>query len=563
MEIKGSKVLVLGGWGLVGSAICRKLMKHEPAQLVILSLNQWEAEDAVAQLKREFPSADPNMFVPKWGNIFARTEWKDMNWGDVIGDDAMRGEFLKDIFFDLDDKILKHSALYNLIVETKPDLVIDCINTATAIAYLDIYNTAINAIKKIDKGELDRALIERVIASAYVPQLIRHIQILYRGLLDAKAKMYFKVGTSGTGGMGVNIPYTHSEERPSRVLLSKTAVAGAQTLLLFLLARTPEGPIVKEIKPTAAIAWKKIAYGEVKRRGRAIPLVKMNFDDARPAEGKFVFDDATGVIDTGDVYKSVFIDTGENGIFSKGEFEAISALGQMEIVTPEEIAEYLVFEIRGGNTGRDVIQGLDACTLGPTYRGGMLRNIALEKIKKLEKEYGVDSVAFELLGPPRLSKLLYEGFILRKIVGAMKDISKYTPEELSQKALELVKNDEKLLAEMLSIGLVVLLPDGKKYLRGKDVIIPVRRGKTELDMTPENIEQWCYEGWVDLRPKSFRDWQERCEKIIAHARQVPADETGSRYSYTLDYWNHFETFEEGKIAGWLFEFEDKGWRFKR
>lgn len=563
MEIKGSKILVLGGWGLVGSAICRKLMEYEPAQLVISSLNQWEAEDAVAQLRREFPKADPNMFVPKWGNIFSRTDWKDMNWNDVISDDAMRSEFLKDIFFDLDDNILKKSALYNLLVETKPDLVIDCINTATAIAYLDIYNTAINAIKKIDRGELDRALIERVIASAYVPQLIRHIQILYRGLLDAKTTMYFKVGTSGTGGMGVNIPYTHSEERPSRVLLSKTAVAGAQTLLLFLLARTPGGPLVKEIKPTAAIAWKKIAYGEVKRRGKAIPLVKMNFDDARPAEGKFVFDDTTGVVDTGDVYKSVFIDTGENGIFSKGEFEAISALGQMEIVTPEEIAEYLVFEVRGGNSGRDVIQGLDAFTLGPTYRGGMLRSIALEKIKKLEKEYGVDSVAFELLGPPRLSKLLYEGFILRKIVGAMKDISKYTPEELSEKALELVKNDEKLLAEMLSIGLVVLLPDGKKYLRGKEVKIPVRRGETELDMTPENIEQWCYEGWVDLRPKSFRQWQERCEKIMAHARQVPADETGSRYNYTLDYWNHFETFEEGKIAGWLFEFEDNGWRFKR
>jgi hypothetical protein len=50
---------------------------------------------------------------------------------------------------------------------------------------------------------------------------------------------------------------------------------------------------------------------------------------------------------------------------------------------------------------------------------------------------------------------------------------------------------------------------------------------------------------------------------MEHARQVPPDETGSRYSYTLDYWNHFETFEEGKIAGWLFEFEDNGWRFKR
>lgn len=563
MQIKNSKILILGGWGLVGSAICRKLMEHEPAELVILSLNQWEAEDAVNQLRREFPKSNPDMFIPKWGNIFSRTEWKDRNWSDVLSGDDTRGEFIKDVFYDLDENILKDSALYDLIVSTKPDLVIDCINTATAIAYLDIYNTTINAIKKMDKGGLDRALIEQVMASAYVPQLIRHIQILYRGLLDAKTTMYFKVGTSGTGGMGVNIPYTHSEERPSRVLLSKTAVAGAQTLLLFLLARTPDGPLVKEIKPTAAIAWKKIAYGEVKRRGRAIPLVTMEFDNAKAAQGKFVFDDSEGVVDTGDVYKSVFIDTGENGIFSKGEFEAISALGQMEIVTPEEIAEYLVYEVRGGNSGRDVIQGLDGFTLGPTYRGGMLRNIALDKIKKLEKENEVDSVAFELLGPPRLSKLLYEGFILRKIVGSMKNIKNFAPEVLAEKATELVKSDKKLLSEMLSIGLAVLLSDGKKYLRGKDVKIPVRRGETELEMTAENIEQWCFEGWVDLRPSSFKAWQDRCDKIMAHAMEAPIDETGSRYSYTLDYWNNFDTFEEGKIAGWLFEFEDKGWRFKR
>lgn len=563
MQIKGSKILVLGGWGLVGSAICRKLMEHGPAELIVSSLNQAEAEDAINQLRKEFPNSDPNMFVAKWGNIFTRSEWKDQNWGDVLSGNDTRREFIKDVFFDLDETILKDSALYELIADSKPDLVIDCINTATAIAYLDIYNTTINAIKKIDGGELDRALIEQVMASAYVPQLIRHIQILYRALLDAKTTMYFKVGTSGTGGMGVNIPYTHSEERPSRVLLSKTAVAGAQSLLLFLLARTPDGPLVKEIKPTAAIAWKRIAYGEVKRRGRAIPLVTMDFDKAKPAEGKFVFDDKSDVIDTGDVYKSVFIDTGENGIFSKGEFEAISALGQMEMVTPEEIAEYLVYEVRGGNSGRDVIQGLDAFTLGPTYRGGMLRNIALDKIKKLEAENQVDSVAFELLGPPRLSKLLYEGYMLRRIVGSMKNLKNFTPEVLSAKAMELVQNDKKLVAEMLSIGLVVLLADGKNYLRGGDVKIPVRRGEKELAMTPENLEQWCFEGWVDLRPESFAAWQVRVEKIIAHAELVPEDETGSRYNYTPDYWNHFETFEEGKIAGWLFEFEDKGWRFKR
>jgi len=65
MQIKNSKILVLGGWGLVGSAICRKLMEHEPAELTITSLHQWEAEDAVNQLRKEFPNSNPNMFVPK------------------------------------------------------------------------------------------------------------------------------------------------------------------------------------------------------------------------------------------------------------------------------------------------------------------------------------------------------------------------------------------------------------------------------------------------------------------------------------------------------------------
>lgn len=563
MQINGSRVLVLGGWGLVGAAICHKLMLHSPSCLIISSLNKAEAEEAVADLRKEYPNVNPEMFQARWGNIFTRTDWKDTHWSEVISDTDKRKGAIKDIFFELDDDMLKKSALYDLITETKPDVVIDCINTATAIAYLDNYNSAITTIKELDNGVLQDATAEKLMASVYIPQLIRHIQILYRGLTDAKSKMYLKIGTSGTGGMGFNIPYTHSEERPSRVLMSKTAVAGAQTLLLYILARTPDGPIFKEIKPTAAIAWKKIAYGPVKRKGREIPLVDMKPENAKPSSGKFVFDEKDGVSDTGDVFRSVFIDTGENGIFSRGEFQAISALGQMEIVTPEEIAEYAVFEILGGNTGRDVIQGLDAFTLGPTYRGGMLRELAVKKIAQLENENNVASVAFELLGPPRLSKLLYEANLLKRIVGSVNAVMTADVEDLSAKAQALIMEDSQLRSEMLSIGLAILLKDGKKYLRGLDVKIPVRRAETELDITPDNLEQWCFEGWVDLRPKNFVEWQNRFKQIKEQAEKVPFDETSSRYTYTPYYWENFENIDEGKIAGWVFEYEDKGWRFKR
>ncbi len=563
MQIEGSRVLIFGGWGLVGSAICHKLMEHNPSKLIVSSLRKNEAEEAVEQLRKEYKDVDPGTFVPKWGNIFTRTEWKDENWWDILNDKSKRKDVVKDIFEELNPEILRESALYDLVTETKPDVVIDCINTATAIAYLDIYNTSLDVMQKIESGEVSGDDVEKLLASTYIPQLIRHVQILNGAMQDADSSMYLKIGTSGTGGMGMNIPYTHSEERPSRVLLSKTAVAGAQSLLLFLLARTPRSYVVKEIKPTAAIAWKRIAYDKVMRKGSPIRLVDMQPANAKKAEGKFVFDDHQNVSETDEEYRSVYIDTGENGIFSKAEFQAISSIGQMEIVTPEEIADYAVFEIAGGNSGHDIIQGLDSFTLGPTYRGGMLQQKAFEKISQLEKEHGIKSVAFELLGPPRLSKLLFEAHIIKLIAETLDDAVYFKPDDLANEANKLIQSDAKLRSEMLSIGLVILLPDGKNYLRGKEVKIPVRRGKDELELTPENIDQWCYEGWIDLRTSNFENWIERFRKIKTQAENIPADDTSSRYTYTRDYWNDFGEIEEGKIAGWIFEFEDQGWRFKR
>lgn len=562
MEIRGSKILVLGGWGLVGAAICHKLMQHGPSQLIVSSLKQHEAEEAVELLRKEYSDKDPNMFVAKWGNIFTRVEWKDINWGEVLKNPQSRTGVISDIFNDLDDSVLSQSTLYNFITENKVDLVIDCINTATAIAYQDLYTTSKTVIREFETDNLDKESVERLLISMYMPQLIRHVQIMYRALLDAKSTMYLKIGTSGTGGMGLNIPYTHSEERPSRVLLSKTAVAGAQTLLLFLMARTPGGALVKEIKPTAAIAWKKITYDKVMRKGQPIPLVDMKMDKAHKVSDKFTFSDTNGVNDVEGFFKSVFIDTGENGIFSKGEFQAISALGQMELVTPEEIAEYAVFEIRGGNSGKDIMQALDAFALGSTYRAGLLQNTAMKKINQLEKDNDCDSIAFELLGPPRLSKLLFEAYILKRIEKSIKNVLKASPEELSKKAFELINTDDNLRSQMLSIGLVVLLPDGKTYLRGKDVKIPAKAGLDEIKIDEKIIDKWCFEAWVDLRTSNFVAWQKLLNKIKQQAEVVGVDETGSRYTYTRDYWDDFEDINEGKIVGWVFEFEDEGWRFK-
>src|SRR2546430_11286788 len=59
-------------------------------------------------------------------------------------------------------------------------------------------------------------------------------------------------------------------------------------------------------------------------------------------------------------------------------------------------------------TGRDVIAALDAATAGPTYRAAMLRGAAIERLRALERQFKTRSVAYEMLGPPRLTKLLFE-----------------------------------------------------------------------------------------------------------------------------------------------------------
>lgn len=565
MDIKNKVVMILGGWGLVGNAVTRKLVDEGPKQMIITSLKQSEAEEAVAHLQQEFPDKEKDYFIPFWGDLFTRYDFKDQNRIEVLNDSEKRQIVMKDIMEELTEETLQASTIYQLISKYKPQIVIDSINTATGIAYQDIYTTYRGVKKSIrEKVSYEQivAETEKLMCTLYVPQLIRHIQIIYNSMERAGTEIYIKVGTSGTGGMGLNIPYTHSEEKPSRVLLSKSSVAGAHTLLLFLMGRTPGGPIIKEIKPTALIAWKKIAYGEVKKRGMPVQIEDIKLEDAVPLKDKFLICQAIPSTKTGETLKAVYIDTGENGIFARGEFETITAQKQMEFVTPEEIADSLIYEIKGGSSGHDIINALDNATLEPTYRAGYLQHMAIKKLERLEKEFNKRSVAFELLGPPRLSKLLYEIHLINLHCKTMHDILNEKPDSLSKKCFNTIKNDTNLKNEILSIGIPILLPDGKNLLRGNIMKIPPYRGENELDVNDENINTWAKEGWVDLRVENMDRWQKRIKGLIDEAESISEFDTSSMHVRTREYWDNFEEINIGKICSWLFIHEEKGKRMK-
>jgi hypothetical protein len=471
-------------------------------------------------------------------------------------DSPSKQELLRAQLASLKDVSIERFLLHRLLVDSSPDIVIDCINTATAIAYRNIFEPANKVFQQLCEEALSAEDVETLLDSLYIPRLTRHVQVMYQGLMQAGTQVYVKVGTTGTGGMGLNIPYTHSEEKPSRMLLSKSAVAGAHSMLLFLMARTPGAPVTREIKPAAAIGWKRIAHGAVERHGETIRRV-----DASPRllGDTLSTTDVSAAAELSENLEAVYIDTGENGLYGLEEFATITAAEQMEFVTPEEIAQYLVYEIEGRNTGHDVMTALDRAVLGPTYRAGLMRHWALEQMKELEREHGTFSVAFELLGPPRVSKLLFEAHLLRLTMKTMEAVRTSSAAAIAQRLDDCVRIETEMANDIVAIGIPILLGSGE-ILRGPRIIVP---GNAQNEpVTPEKLETWVHDGWVDLRKANCGKWIERFQRIHDVTKRFAETDTSSRYLRSRRFWHEQDEIQPGEIVGWILGTEEHGTRIK-
>lgn len=550
MEIPGRKVLIMGGAGLVGMAVARELLPFAPAELIIAGLTRREAEQGVEELHREGLLQPGTVLTAEWGDLFVPEALKDLSRTEIIGDPAARGMLLDDLLGELSDDVVRRSSLGALLLRRRPDIIVDCVNTATAFAYQNIFQSAARLRNAARAGQASTEAVERHLATLYLPQLIRHVQIALDAMRRAGTSSYLKVGTAGTGGMGLNIPFTHSEERPSRMLLAKSGLAGAHSLLLYLMARTPGAPAVKEIKPTAAISWKRIGVGEVLKGGRPIPCF-----DSTPQPLAEAFTASSPARGTGANLQGVYVDAGENGWFTSGEFEVLTALGLMEFITPEEIAADVVRELRGFATGHDVVAALDGATSGPTYRAGVLREAAIERMDELERLHGVRPVAYEMLGPPRLSKLLFEGELLARQFPDLHAAARLNEAETAARAEALLLEDADLRVRMISIGIPILLQDGVRLVRGPEVRVPPGDGQSAED--PRLAEN----GWVDLRPTNWKRWKGRLDSMVRELADSADADSGSRND--IEPGSRRYQLRPGRLAAWVFRHEDRGLRIKR
>ena len=568
--------LILGGAGLVGKQVAHRIATDNnlsPRKIVIASLYSHEHENALAYL-RKAPGNKSIEWVGEHGNIFVRNEYADANPKELLADPSHREALFADLFDKIEDAY-EHSRLVTIIRRHQPDVIIDSINTATAISYQNHYTASNKARKQVneiiesvrasdlqcalDKTEETSLALYELLLSQSLPELIRHVLLLNKAMVEVGTRLYLKIGTTGTGGMGLNIPYTHSEDKPSAQLITKTAVAFAHTGLLFLMARTAGGPIVKEIKPGCLIGYADVTCRKIPERGKSGTFLFRYTSKIERLDEYLELHQPDSMYGNLGELELPIIDTGENGLFTKGEFETITALGQMEFITPEEIAHEVAMEIQGSTTGRDVIAAIDGAVMNPTYRAGYLRHRALSDLERLEAETSTHSVALGHLGPPEISKLLWEAELLKLRYETLRAVLKHKPEELSEELTKLIQSEEfdRMCQTIISLGLPILLPDGKQIIRGPRISIP-ERIEPGVRITEEDVDAWAQKGWVDLRTQNMVLWQERLEKMEKSRQDIRG--RGSA-AVTIEGYI-YDNIRIGEVVGWIFNNEQDGYRIK-
>jgi hypothetical protein len=172
----------------------------------------------------------------------------------------------------------------------------------------------------------------------------------------------------------------------------------------------------------------------------------------------------------------------------------------------------------------------------------------------LEEQHGTESIAFEMLGPPRLTKLLFEAALWSRLFANVAELAASDPAALGREAETLLGRDSALRAEILSVGIPIVSHDGAHVRRGPHVVVPPVAGDPLAAAA---------RGWVDLRPPNCGLWIERARRIVAQARDRHAAMRGSGSD---EEWHGIEPADAiapWRMATWIFRHEDRGERSKR
>lgn len=549
--IRNKTILILGA-GQIGEACAIRIIKEHPKKIILHTLTKQEAKKAVKNVRNSATHIRSEL-IPSWGNALVPKELIYTPKENLMRN-SLNADLLLDFYFSyLSDKLLENSSLYQIIKKWKPNIIIDAINTATVVGYQDDpYSLPRQIIRRVDyKGnnaDWKNSCIN-LLTSSIIPCIIRFTQALQKGMVDFGIENYTKISTTGLGGMGVNIFYTHgdlNEPGMSSGILGKVAAAGIIHQLFWSLSHTP-GINIKVIVPATLVGWQPVQFGKFRSHGKNLPLIDCS------QKTKLINGDLFRANKCKKVKKFMeipFVDSGENSAYSLGEMSAITALGQMGCVTREEVAQ-ATFETINGSTKYDLLTAMDYATLGPSFLAATQRQIIFNKLKSLEKKKNVPSIATNNLGPT-VSKHLFELYILLQVSNnSVEECIRTKNKDLTKKTNKFIETHKEIRSQILSLGLPIIF-DNSEILIGEYYLVPNMNIKNVISRN--NINKWAASGWVDLRKTQINYWQSWIKKAYADILKLQKKAT----PVLNRNWQNIEKGNIGEILAYVYSLQGGG-----
>jgi len=613
------RVLCLGGAGQTGQEIGRRLAGLHAETIIVHDLSLERSEAAINSIRSGVKGDSPTEYVASAGDLFmpgTLNGWEFVACEGPVAraaretgvrpDAAARADLLGRLAHTrlgmFTPATVQDSLIWNLLDAYRPHVVVDSINTATVLGYAaDIIQSGrdvtalshrilgilangkndeipladlgarIDALAGDDAHQVQHDLVEMwktslgMTAQMDTACMIRFVQCLHAAFAgDAETKIpefarYVKVHTTGLGGMGFNIRYTHGdtgEPGLSTKLLGKVCAAGSLTQLLLSLAHTP-GCDVRVVVPAAVVGWTMPPDALVRNRaGEVVPVV--DSETLLACDGSITLRDALDsaderVVDVGEDLEIPHLASGENWPYAVEDITAVTALGQMGSITKEEVAAATI-DCIAGDSRYDILAAIDAALLLPTETAAVERDRLLGTCARKHKSgYRFPSVSIGHLGPTT-AKLLYEIEIIRAAFETVARVVEETPTRMALRGCGYILEDGEgaiLRRQILSLGIPVFLakgPDRCGVLLGKRVAHPDPRDTDALarpiDTDDAQVRAWIGSGWVDLTGPRMCFWHDRFREVLDALRN---DQAVSRNWFDPD-----RPFSAGQFLGYLY-----------
>ena len=479
------KCILFIGTGQIGRAILNKIILNNPNSLkkiIIHNLTKIESDVVCKKYASMYANID---FVSSYGNIFMPYSLKNLNNHDLID---KSDDLIKYFYKEIDQSVLEQSTIVTLIKKHKPSLIIDAINTATVLG--NAYNPEYD-LKFYLENPIDSA--KKLMVNDYTTKLINFVYSLKYGIETYGVKKYIKVSTTGLGGMGINMPYTHGDNPKmnlSSALMGKISASGVLHQLLWNLEHTI-GDNVSLIIPGTFVGYDSVKSEPIETDKGLL------FKRKAPKTYNLLKQDNLKYNDTmtKEYLEFPVVRAGENHVYSKLELNVLTAIGQMEGITKEEVANKVI-DCINGKSSNDILVALNNAMLKPTYLGREMIYDINCNFKKINYDLGI---ATGNLGVA-LSKKLYELFLIKSAYSTIEKLRKEKINNIVEKVN--MQLNKPIIEEANTLGIPILDYNNNFYV-GDYSLIP-NSDYDDKNINEENIEKWAKLGWVDLRKENIQ-----------------------------------------------------------